>query len=99
MCSCDNVGLLSVIPSITRSRVSHDPPHIPVEKKKRFTFFGPPLFFSLSFPDNAQCYDPAAHPDVSSGRMSPDEAFDDLSSSLCHQDADGQSEVTYLYSG
>ena len=51
-------------------------------------------FLSSPPPPNAQCYDPAAHPDVSSGRMTPDEAFDDLSSSLCHQDADGQSEVT-----
>lgn len=57
-------------------------------RMKMFNCFAP---FSLV--RNCQCYDPAAHPDVASGRMSPDEAFDDLSSSLCHQDADGPSEV------
>lgn len=33
-----------------------------------------------------QCYNPASHPDVASGRMSPDDAFDDLSSALSRQD-------------
>ncbi|CAM9774836.1 unnamed protein product, partial [Pylaiella littoralis] len=36
-----------------------------------------------------RCYDPASHPDVASGRMSPDEAFDDILSALRRQDDNG----------
>lgn len=32
-----------------------------------------------------QCYDPASHPDVASRRMSPDDAFDDLTAALRRQ--------------
>lgn len=31
---------------------------------------------------STQCYDPVSHPDVASGRMSPDEALNDLASAM-----------------
>ncbi|CAB1115696.1 unnamed protein product [Ectocarpus sp. CCAP 1310/34] len=38
-----------------------------------------------------RCYDPASHPDVASGRLSPDEAFDDVASALRRRDDDSSS--------
>ncbi|CAN0426838.1 unnamed protein product, partial [Ectocarpus sp. 8 AP-2014] len=37
-------------------------------------------------------YDPASHPDVASGRLSPDEAFDDVTSALRRRDDDSSNE-------
>ncbi|CAM9455966.1 unnamed protein product [Ectocarpus sp. 6 AP-2014] len=39
-----------------------------------------------------RCYDPASHPDVASGRLSPDEAFDDVTSALRRRDDDSSNE-------
>eukprot|EP00903_Cladosiphon_okamuranus_P011643 g10951.t1 len=40
-----------------------------------------------------RCYDPASHPDVASGRMSPDDAFDDLTAALRQQSGGGGENV------
>eukprot|EP00752_Nemacystus_decipiens_P010458 g9317.t1 len=36
-----------------------------------------------------RCYDPSSHPDVAGGRMSPDDAFDDLTAALRRQSDGG----------
>ncbi|CAM9454322.1 unnamed protein product [Hapterophycus canaliculatus] len=43
-----------------------------------------------------RCYDPASHPDVASGRMSPDNAFDDLSSALSRQDDSSETAAVHF---
>ncbi|CAM9584253.1 unnamed protein product [Scytosiphon promiscuus] len=42
------------------------------------------------------CYDPASHPDVASGMMTPDDAFDDLSSALSRQDGIVETAVVHF---
>lgn len=53
-----------------------------------------PLRIALN--PRSKYYDPVSHPDVASGRMNADDAFDDLVSAMVYPpDSDGQTEVGF----